>query len=103
MSMIIDIFGREVLDSRGNPTVEVEDWTELDGHGRALVHSGASTGVHEPVELRDRYKSRYLCIGVVNVVNNLNKINAQKIIEMDFLEQLTIDKTLIELDDTDNK
>ncbi|HLR34320.1 MAG TPA: phosphopyruvate hydratase [Tissierellales bacterium] len=103
MSMIIDIFGREVLDSRGNPTVEVEVWTELDGHGRALVPSGASTGAHEAVELRDGDKSRYLGKGVVNAVNNVNEIIAPEIIGMDVLDQLAIDRTLIELDGTDNK
>ncbi len=103
MSMIIDIFGREVLDSRGNPTVEVEVWTELDGHGIALVPSGASTGAHEAVELRDGDKSRYLGKGVVKAVNNVNEIIAPEIIGMDVLDQLAIDNVLIELDGTENK
>lgn len=78
MSTIIDVYAREVLDSRGNPTVEVEVYTESGAFGRAIVPSGASTGEHEAVELRDGDKSRYLGKGVVNAVNNVNEIIAQK-------------------------
>ena len=73
MSTIIDVYAREVLDSRGNPTVEVEVYTESGAFGRAIVPSGASTGEHEAVELRDGDKSRYLGKGVVNAVNNVNE------------------------------
>lgn len=103
MSLITDIYAREVLDSRGNPTVEVEVWTELGAHGRALVPSGASTGAFEAVELRDGDKSRYLGKGVMNAVDNVNNIIADEIIGMDVYNQVGIDMTLIELDGTDNK
>ena len=103
MSMITDIYAREVLDSRGNPTVEVEVWTEFDGFGRALVPSGASTGAFEAVELRDGDKSRYLGKGVMNAVNNVNNIIADQIIGMDVYNQIGIDMKLIELDGTENK
>lgn len=78
MSTIIDVYAREVLDSRGNPTVEVEVYTESGAFGRAIVPSGASTGEHEAVELRDGDKSRYLGKGVLNAVNNVNEAIAQK-------------------------
>lgn len=103
MSMITDIYAREILDSRGNPTVEVEVWTESDGYGRAAVPSGASTGAFEAVELRDNNKDRYLGKGVINAVNNVNEIIAPEIIGMDALDQVAIDMALIELDGTDNK
>ncbi len=103
MSMITDIYAREVLDSRGNPTVEVEVWTEFDGFGRALVPSGASTGAFEAVELRDGDKSRYLGKGVMNAVDNVNNIIADQIIGMDVYNQIGIDMKLIELDGTENK
>ena len=103
MSLITDIYAREVLDSRGNPTVEVEVWTEMDGFGRALVPSGASTGAFEAVELRDGDKSRYLGKGVMNAVDNVNNIIAEEIIGMDVYDQIGIDMALIELDGTDNK
>jgi len=103
MSIITDIYAREVLDSRGNPTVEVEVWTELDGFGRALVPSGASTGAFEAVELRDGDKDRYLGKGVMTAVDNVNSIIADEVIGMDVFDQLEIDNLLIELDDTDNK
>jgi len=80
MSTIIDVYAREVLDSRGNPTVEVEVYTESGAFGRAIVPSGASTGEHEAVELRDGDKSRYLGKGVVNAVNNVNEIIAPEIV-----------------------
>lgn len=103
MTMITDIYAREILDSRGNPTVEVEVWTESDAFGRAAVPSGASTGAFEAVELRDGDKSRYLGKGVLNAVNNVNNIIAPKIIGMDALDQVAIDNMMIELDGTENK
>src|SRR5690554_1087236 len=103
MSIITDIYAREVLDSRGNPTVEVEVWTELDAHGRALVPSGASTGAFEAVELRDGDKERFLGKGVMKAVDNVNNIIADEIIGMDVYDQLGIDNLLIELDGTENK
>lgn len=103
MTMITDIYAREILDSRGNPTIEVEVWTESDGYGRAAVPSGASTGAFEAVELRDNDKNRYLGKGVTNAVNNVNDIIAPEIIGMDALDQVAIDMRLIELDGTENK
>ena len=103
MSLITDIYAREVLDSRGNPTVEVEVWTEFDGFGRALVPSGASTGAFEAVELRDGDKERYLGKGVMNAVDNVNNIIAEQIIGMDVYDQIGIDTKMIELDGTANK
>lgn len=103
MSMITDIYAREILDSRGNPTIEVEVWTELDAFGRAAVPSGASTGAFEAVELRDGDKGRYLGKGVLNAVDNVNDIIANEIIDMDVFDQIGIDKKLIELDGTENK
>ena len=103
MSLITDIYAREVLDSRGNPTVEVEVWTEYDGFGRALVPSGASTGAFEAVELRDGDKQRYLGKGVMDAVDNVNNIIAEKIIGMDVYDQIGIDTKMIELDGTANK
>ncbi|MEJ8751244.1 phosphopyruvate hydratase [Lagierella sp. ICN-221743] len=103
MSRIIDIYAREVLDSRGNPTVEVEVLTEEGGVGRAIVPSGASTGAHEAVELRDGDKSRYLGKGVQNAVDNVNEIIADEIIGEEVLEQVRIDNLMIELDGTPNK
>jgi len=103
MSLITDIYAREVLDSRGNPTVEVEVWTELDAYGRAIVPSGASTGAFEAVELRDNEKDRYVGKGVLKAVENVNTIIAEEIIGMDVLDQVAIDNLLIELDGTENK
>ena len=102
MTIITDIYAREILDSRGNPTVEVEVWTEGGGYGRAGVPSGASTGAFEAVELRDG-GSRYLGKGVQTAVDNVNNIIAPEIIGMDSLNQKGIDKLLIELDGTHNK
>ncbi len=100
---IIDVVAREILDSRGNPTVEVEVFTE-DGYvGRASVPSGASTGAFEAVELRDGDKSRYLGKGVENAVDNVNGEIAEAIIGMNVLDQIAIDKTMIALDGTPNK
>lgn len=103
MTIISDIYAGEILDSRGNPTVEVEVWTESGGYGRAAVPSGASTGAFEAVELRDGDKSRYLGKGVTKAVDNVNDIIAPEIIGLDALNQVIIDKILIELDGTDNK
>ncbi|MDD4779800.1 MAG: phosphopyruvate hydratase [Tissierellia bacterium] len=103
MTIISDVYAREILDSRGNPTVEVEVWTQSGGYGRAGVPSGASTGAFEAVELRDGDKSRYLGKGVLTAVENVNSIIAPEIIGMDSLEQVNIDKKLIELDSTPNK
>ncbi|PWF99446.1 phosphopyruvate hydratase [Levilactobacillus bambusae] len=103
MSLISDIYAREVLDSRGNPTVEVELYTEAGGFGRGIVPSGASTGEHEAVELRDGDKSRFMGKGVTKAVNNVNTVIAKAIVGMDVTDQLAIDKTMIELDGTPNK
>lgn len=100
---IIDVYAREVLDSRGNPTVEVEIELEDGVVGRAIVPSGASTGAFEAVELRDGDKSRYLGKGVLKAVENVNTIIAPELIGMNALDQTLIDKIIIELDGTDNK
>ena len=103
MSIITDIYAREILDSRANPTIEVEVWTESGGYGRAGVPSGASTGAFEAVELRDGDKNRYLGKGVLKAVDNVNNIIAPELIGRDSLAQVEIDKLLIELDGTPNK
>ncbi len=103
MALIEDVIAREVLDSRGNPTVEVEVLLEDGTEGRAIVPSGASTGVHEAVELRDGDKERYLGKGTLTAVNNVNEIIADEIIGMDPFDQPGLDKLLIELDGTPNK
>ncbi|MGK4878243.1 surface-displayed alpha-enolase [Staphylococcus pseudintermedius] len=105
MPIITDVYAREVLDSRGNPTVEVEVLTESGAFGRALVPSGASTGEHEAVELRDGDADRYLGKGVEKAVENVNEIIAPELIEDEFsvLEQVSIDKMMIQLDGTANK
>lgn len=103
MPTIIDVYAREVLDSRGNPTVEVEVYTESGAFGRALVPSGASTGEYEAVELRDGDKERYLGKGVLKAVENVNEVIAPAIIGLDVTDQVGVDKTLIELDGTENK
>ena len=100
---ISDVFAREILDSRGNPTVEVEVVLESGEMGRAAVPSGASTGIYEAVELRDGDKSRYLGKGVLNAVDNVNEIIAPELIGMNVFDQVGIDLMLIELDGTDNK
>lgn len=102
MTAIIDIIGREIIDSRGNPTVEVDVWLEDGGFGRAGVPSGASTGAFEAVELRDG-GDRYNGKGVLNAVNAVNQEIFQALSGFDALEQQHIDRTLIELDGTDNK
>ncbi len=103
MTIITDIFAREIMDSRGNPTIEVEVELEGGALGRAAVPSGASTGAFEAVELRDGDKSRYLGKGVLTAVNNVNEIIAPEIIGMNALDQVAIDEALIELDGTPNK
>lgn len=103
MSKIIKVLGREVLDSRGNPTVEVEIYTENGGFGRSIVPSGASTGAHEAVELRDNDKSRYLGKGVINAVSNVTGELASAVTGMDSSDQKAIDQKMIELDGTENK
>ena len=103
MPYITEVYAREVLDSRGNPTVEVEVVTESGAFGRAIVPSGASTGEHEAVELRDGDKNRYLGKGVLKAVENVNEIIYPEIVGYDVTQQLLIDKKLIELDGTPNK
>jgi len=103
MTIISDVYAREILDSRGNPTIEVEVYTESGGFGRAGVPSGASTGAFEAVELRDKDASRYMGKGVQNAVDNVNNIIAPEIIGRDALDQVLIDNLLIELDGTPNK
>ena len=103
MPFITDILAREVLDSRGNPTIEVEVYTESGAFGRGMVPSGASTGEHEAIELRDGDKSRYLGKGVLKAVDNVNNIIAEALIGYDVREQLAIDKVMIDLDGTPNK
>lgn len=103
MSEIIDVFAREILDSRGNPTVEAEIILESGTMARAAVPSGASTGTHEAVELRDGEKRRYMGKGVNKAVANVIDKIGSEIIGMDATEQVLIDKTMIELDGTDNK
>lgn len=103
MSMIFDVHAREILDSRANPTVEVEVTLECGVVGRAAVPSGASTGAFEAVELRDNDKSRYLGKGVTKAVNNVNDKIAPEIVGMDARDQAMIDKVMIELDGTKNK
>jgi len=103
MTEIVDIYAREILDSRGNPTIEVE--VELDSGiiGRAAVPSGASTGEHEAVELRDGNKDRYLGKGVLKAVQNVNEIIGEELIGLDVTDQTLIDALMIELDGTPNK
>jgi enolase len=103
MSYIARIVGRQVLDSRGNPTVEVDVYTTNGAVGRAAVPSGASTGIHEAVELRDGDKSVYLGKGVLKAVENVNSIIAEELIGMDIFDQKLVDRVLLELDGTPNK
>ena len=103
MPFITDVYAREVLDSRGNPTIEVEVYTESGAYGRAMVPSGASTGEHEAVELRDGDKKRYLGKGVLKAVENVNELIAPEIIGLDCTQQSFIDHLMIELDGTPNK
>ena len=103
MFEIVDVLGREVMDSRGNPTVEVEVYLEDGTMGRAAVPSGASTGIFEACELRDGDKSRYMGKGVLTAVKNVNEEIAEAMVGMNALDQVAIDKMLIELDGTPNK
>lgn len=103
MSLIIDVHARQILDSRGNPTIEVDVLTENGALGRAAVPSGASTGAHEAVELRDNDKSKYMGKGVLNAVANVNDTLAKELQGMDVFEQNAIDALMIELDGTENK
>ena len=103
MSAIVDIVGREILDSRGNPTVECDVLLESGTMGRAAVPSGASTGSREAIELRDGDKSRYLGKGVLKAVEHINTEISESVLGLDASEQAFLDKTLIDLDGTDNK
>ena len=103
MTMIVDVHGREVLDSRGNPTVEVEVLLESGAEGRAIVPSGASTGTREAVELRDGDPKRFLGKGVTKAVRNVNRVIGPKLVGYDATEQVLIDRMLIDLDGTENK
>jgi enolase len=103
MSAIKEIIAREVLDSRGNPTVEAEVWTELGFTGRAIVPSGASTGAHEAMELRDGDANRFLGKGVLTAVRNVQNHLAKEIIGLDVFDQIGIDRTMLEIDGTRNK
>ncbi|MBR3296208.1 MAG: phosphopyruvate hydratase [Firmicutes bacterium] len=103
MAIIDEVYAREVLDSRGNPTVEVEVWLDDNTLGRAIVPSGASTGVHEAVELRDGDKKRYMGKGVLKAVENVNEIIAPAVEGLDAMDQPGLDALLCELDGTENK
>jgi enolase len=103
MTLIEDIHAREILDSRGNPTIEVDVLLECGVMGRAAVPSGASTGEHEAVELRDGDKGRYLGKGVRKAVTNVNDIISPELLDMDALDQAALDRVMIELDGTPNK
>ncbi len=103
MTTISDVFAREILDSRGNPTIEVDVLLESGVMGRASVPSGASTGEHEAVEMRDGDKGRYLGKGVLNARDNVINVIASEVIGMNSLDQISVDRRLIELDGTENK
>src|SRR5438552_12310523 len=103
MTAIVDVHARQILDSRGNPTVEVDVTLEDGSLGRAAVPSGASTGVHEAVELRDGDKSRWLGKGVSKAVHNVNELIAREVLGMDASDQSALDRKLIALDGTPNK
>src|SRR6195256_4191262 len=103
MSAIVDIIGREIIDSRGNPTVECDVLLESGTMGRAAVPSGASTGSREAIELRDGDKSRYLGKGVLKAVEHINTEISESVLGLDASEQAFLNKTLIDLDGTDNK
>ncbi|NCD08157.1 MAG: phosphopyruvate hydratase [Negativicutes bacterium] len=103
MALISAVYAREILDSRGNPTVEVEVWLDDGSMGRAAVPSGASTGAYEAVELRDGDKNRYLGKGVAKAVDNVNDVIAEALIGLDPIRQVEIDNMLIRLDGTPNK
>ena len=103
MSYIVNIQARQILDSRGNPTIEVDVLTENEHLGRAAVPSGASTGIHEAVELRDDDKKLYGGKGVLKAVKNVNTLVAEKLLGWDIADQTGIDKAMIDLDGTPNK
>ena len=103
MSEILDIFAREILDSRGNPTVEVDVILESGAFGRAAVPSGASTGVHEAVELRDGDKNRFMGKGVLKAVDFVNSEIAEAIEGLEASDQIDIDEALVAIDGTENK
>src|SRR6476659_3453152 len=103
MSYISEIFARQILDSRGNPTVEVDVLTDEGALGRAAVPSGASTGIHEAVELRDDDKKKYLGKGVLKAVKNVNEIITPGLVGYDVADQTGIDQMMIQLDGTPNK
>ena len=103
MSLILDVTARQILDSRGNPTIEVDVLTESGFLGRAAVPSGASTGKYEAVELRDDDTARYLGKGVTKAVDNVNQVISDELLGLDVLEQVYIDRLLLELDGTENK
>ncbi|MDB5014930.1 MAG: enolase [Daejeonella sp.] len=103
MSLILDVHARQILDSRGNPTIEVDVITENGILGRAAVPSGASTGMHEAVELRDNDKSKYMGKGVLNAVKNVNDILANELKGLDVFEQNAIDALMLKIDGTENK
>jgi enolase len=103
MSIIETVEAREILDSRGNPTVEVDVYLEDGSMGRAAVPSGASTGEHEAVELRDGDKSRFMGKGVLKAIENINGELAEEVEGLDALDQVEVDQTMIELDGTENK
>ncbi len=103
MTAIIDVLGRELLDSRGNPTVEVDVYLESGAMGRAAVPSGASTGEHEANELRDKDENRYMGKGVLTAVRNVNEVIAEKLIGLDATDQIGIDNLMIDVDGTPNK
>ena len=103
MSKIKSVYAREVIDSRGNPTVEVEVTTEKGSFGRAIVPSGASTGEREAMELRDNDPKRYMGKGVSQAVNNVNKLIANKVVGLDVTYQGEIDQLMITMDGTDFK
>src|SRR5258706_5162869 len=103
MSYISEIFARQILDSRGNPTVEVDVLTDEGALGRAAVPSGASTGIHEAVELRDDDKKKYLGKGVLKAVKNVNETITPALVGFDVADQTGIDQLMIQLDGTPNK
>ena len=103
MSYISEIFARQILDSRGNPTVEVDVITDEGAIGRAAVPSGASTGIHEAVELRDGDKKKYVGKGVLKAVKNVNDIIAPELLGYDVADQAGADEYMIQLDGTANK
>src|SRR5512140_1884935 len=103
MSFITDIYAREVLDSRGNPTVEVDVMLDDGSFGRAAVPSGASTGAFEAVELRDGDSARYLGKGVLRAVSNVNDVIGPELVGMDATDQRAIDSEMLAMDSSDNK